>query len=104
MNGYQINFYTLQNRKVAGKPVADWLIEKAQGLGIRGATVLHGDESFGSDHRIHSLHFFEQTEQPIVIVMILSEAEATQIFALVKTSGAKLFYTKTPVEFGDIGE
>ena len=48
MTGYQINFYTLQNRSYQNQPVAEWLLEKAQLMGIRGATVIHANESFGS--------------------------------------------------------
>jgi PII-like signaling protein len=103
MNGYQVTFYTLQNRKVEGKAVTDWLVEKAQTLGIRGVTVLHGDESFGHDHRVHSLHFFEQAEQPVVVVMVLGASEVAPLFDLLKNNDAQIFYTKAPLEFGVIG-
>jgi PII-like signaling protein len=104
MNGYQINFYTLQNRKHLDQPIAEWLLEKAQVMGIRGATVIHADESFGSDRRIHATRFFEQSEQPVIVVVVVSESEATALFDLIKSAGIKIFYTKTPVEFGVIGE
>ena len=104
MNGYQINFYTLQNRKHQDQPIAEWLLEKAQVMGIRGATVIHGDESFGSDRRIHATRFFEQAEQPVIVVMVVTETESSTLFDLIQTSGIKIFYTKTPVEFGVIGD
>ena len=100
MTGYQVNFYTLQNRKHQHQPVSEWLVDKAQVMGIRGATVLHGDESFGSDGRIHAARFFEQAEQPMLIVMVMSEEQCQGFFELIRTSGLKLFYTKTPVEYG----
>ncbi len=40
MNGYQINFYTLQNRKYQDQPIAEWLLEKAQDHGHPSATPL----------------------------------------------------------------
>src|SRR5574343_224887 len=104
MNGYQINFYTLQNRKHQDQPIAEWLLEKAQIMGIRGATVIHADESFGSDRQIHATRFFEQSEQPVMVIMVVSELEAQHLFDLIKSTAIKLFYTKTPVEFGVVGE
>jgi PII-like signaling protein len=104
MNGYQINFYTLQNRKYQDQPLAEWLLEKAQIMGIRGATVIHADESFGSDRQIHATRFFEQSEQPVMVIMVVSEQEAKTLFELIKSTNIKLFYTKTPVEFGVVGE
>lgn len=104
MNGYQINFYTLQNRKHQDQPLAEWLLEKAQIMGIRGATVIHADESFGSDRQIHATRFFEQSAQPVMVIMVVTETEANTLFDLIKSTDIKLFYTKTPVEFGVIGE
>ncbi len=104
MNGYQINFYTLQNRKHQDQPIAEWLLEKAQVMGIRGATVIHGDESFGSDRRIHATRFFEQAEQPVLVVMVVTETESNTLFDLIQSTGIKIFYTKTAVEFGVIGD
>jgi len=104
MNGFQINFYTLQNRKHQNQPVSEWLLEKAQVMGIRGATVIHADESFGSDRRIHATRFFEQAEQPVMVVMVVTEAESKNLFDLILSAGIKIFYTKTAVEFGVIGD
>lgn len=104
MNGYQINFYTLQDRKYQNQPIAEWLLEKAQVMGIRGATVIHADESFGSDRRIHATRFFEQSEQPVLVVMVVTEAEAKSLFELIQNTDLKIFYTKTSVEFGVIGD
>ncbi len=100
MNGYQVNFYTLQNRKHQHQPISEWLVDKAQMMGIRGATVLQGDESFGSDGRIHAARFFEQAEQPMIVVMVMSEEQCTHFFELIRSSELKVFYTKTPVEYG----
>ncbi len=100
MKGYQVNFYTLQNRKHQEQAVSEWLVDKAQMLGIRGATVIHGDEGFGSDGRLHATRFFEQAEQPMIVVMVLTEAQNGQLFSLITETGLKVFHTRTPVEYG----
>lgn len=100
MTGYQISFYTLHNREYQHQPIADWLVETAHEIGISGATVIHGDESFGHDGRIHSARFFEQAEQPMIVVIIVTEAQCSQLFSLIAATGLKVFYTKTLVEYG----
>ena len=100
MNGYQINFYTLHNREYQHQPIAEWLVERSREIGIRGATVIHGDESYGHDGRIHSARFFEQAEQPMIVVIIVTEEQSSKLFALLAATGLQVFYTKTPVEYG----
>ncbi|NWG31521.1 MAG: DUF190 domain-containing protein [Rhodocyclaceae bacterium] len=104
MNGYQVTFFTSQDRRHKGKPIGDWLVHLAQEMGLRGATLLTGGEGFGHHRRIHSAHFFELADQPIEVVMAVSEEELERLFARLKAEGVHLFYVKTAVEFGVLGE
>ena len=62
MNGFQITFYTQQDRHHRGRPVAEWLMQLAAELGLRGATLTAAAEGLGHDHRLHSARFFDLTE------------------------------------------
>ncbi|WP_126444567.1 DUF190 domain-containing protein [Sulfuricystis multivorans] len=104
MNGYQITFFTQQDRRHKGKPLADWLVHLAKELGLQGATVLAGSEGLGHDRRIHSARFFELADQPVEVVMAVSSEQAERLFARLKAEGVHLFYVKTAVEFGVLGE
>lgn len=103
MQGYQITFFTQQDRRHEGKRLADWLLEAARTLGIRGATVLAGTEGFGEHRRVHSAHFFELADQPIEVTMVASHEEADRLFAHLRAHKVRVFYARTPVEFGTIG-
>jgi uncharacterized protein len=103
MNGYQVTFFTQQDRRNHGLPLADWLLKAAQGLGISGGTVLAASEGLGHDRRLHSAHFFELADQPVEVTFALSEAEITELFALLAKENIRLFYTKVPVEYGVVG-
>jgi PII-like signaling protein len=103
MNGYQVTFFTQQDRRHHGKPLADWLVHLAGELGLRGATVIPGCEGVGQHHRIHSAHFFELADQPLSVVMAVTSDEADRLFDRLRADGVHLFYVKTPVEFGVIG-
>lgn len=100
MDGYQINFYTLQSRRHQDQLVTEWLVDKAQVVGIMGATVIRGEESYGSDGRIHATRFFEQAEQPMIVLMVVSDAQSDTLFSMIKETGLKVFYTRTRLEYG----
>ncbi|CAK0781247.1 DUF190 domain-containing protein [Gammaproteobacteria bacterium] len=104
MNGYQITFFTEQNKRHHGKPLADWLVHLAQEMGLHGATMIPAAEGFGQHRRLHSTHFFELTDQPVEVVMAISEEETQRLFERLRAEGVRLFYVKTLVEFGMLGE
>ncbi len=103
MNGYQLTFFTQQDHRHKGRPVADWLVQLARELGLRGATLLAAGEGFGHHGRIHSAHFFELADQPLEVVMALTIEEADRLFERLKAEGVHLFYVKMAVEFGTLG-
>lgn len=104
MNGYQITFFTRQDRRHGGRPLAEWLLHLAAELGLRGATLIPASEGIGRDHHLHSARFFELAEQPQAVMMTLTTEETDGLFQRLRTENVHLFYTRTPVEFGSIGE
>ena len=104
MNGFQIKFYTQQDRKHHGKPVGEWLIELAKELRLLRATLRTAVEGVGPSGQIHSAHFFELADQPVEVETIVTPEEAEQLFKRLGAEGIKLFYVKTAVEFGTVGQ
>lgn len=100
MNGYQLTFFTEQNRKHAGLPIGEWLLKEAKKLGVGGATLVACDEGFGRDGKLHSSHFIELADQPIEVTMALSEADADSLLQQLRQEKVNVFYVKTPIEFG----
>jgi PII-like signaling protein len=103
MDGYQITFFTQQDKRHHGKPVGEWLLNLAREMKLPGATLLTGREGFGQHGRIHSAHFFELADQPQEILVAVSMADADRLFERLEAEGVHLFYVKTPVEFGTLG-
>jgi PII-like signaling protein len=104
MNGYQITFFTQQDKRHHGRPVGDWLVKLAKELGLPGATLIAASEGFGHHRRIHSAHFFELADQPQEVHVAASTEDADRLFARLRAEGVHLFYIKAPVEFGSLGE
>lgn len=103
MNGYQVTFFTIEGRRHGHEPIGRWLTETARGLGIKGATLTVGVEGIGRHGRLHSAHFFELSDQPIEVTMVVDEAQCAQLFAVLEREQANVFYVKLPVEFGVAG-
>ena len=101
--GFQLSFFTQQDRHHRGRPLAHWLIEEARAMGIAGATLLAASEGFGRARRIHAAHFLELGDQPLEVVMAVTAEQAASFLARLKAENVNLFYTKSPVEFGTTG-
>lgn len=104
MQGFQLTFFTQQDRRHAGQPLAEWLLQEARRLGIGGATLIAASEGFGRDRRLHAARFFELGEQPVELTMAVSAEEAVRLFALLAEKGIEVFYVKVPIEYGMTGQ
>ncbi len=100
MLGWQLTFYTREDRKHGSGSLAEWLMQLARDLGFGGATVLAAGQGLGRDQRLHSARFFELGDQPVLVQMALSENEAARLFAAIEAEGLHIFYVKIPIEFG----
>ncbi|MDE2295173.1 MAG: DUF190 domain-containing protein [Gammaproteobacteria bacterium] len=103
MRGYQITFFTQQDRRHEGKPLGEWLMQLAKRLELQGATMVSAAEGFGASGRVHSARFFELGDQPIEVLMTVTEAQADRLFEHLRSAGVHLFYVKTVVEYGTLG-
>jgi len=104
MQGFQLTFFTQQDRTHGGRPLGDWLVTEARRLGIGGATLVLAAEGFGHHRRIHAARFFELAEQPVEVTMAVTAEEAERFFDRLRQEHIKIFYVKTPIEFGTTGE
>lgn len=103
MKGFQITIMTEQNRRIEHQQAMEWLMQLAAELGISGATVFSGVESFGGDGRRHSARFFELTDQPVEFVVAVTDDQANRFIDRINRTDTRLFYIKTPIEFGELG-
>ena len=104
MRGYQISLLAEQDRRIEHRQATEWLLHLAKELGIAGCTVFSGVESFGADGRRHSARFFELADQPMELVMAVTEEQADRLFERIEAMETKIFYIKTPIEYGQLGK
>jgi PII-like signaling protein len=103
MNGFQLTFYTEHNRRHGHRTVCDWLLHEVKTLGIHGATVISASEGVGHAGARHAAHMLRLTDQPVQIIVAVTNEEAERLLDAVRAERVHLFYTKIPVEFGLLG-
>ena len=103
MNGYQVTFFTRQDRRHKGRQMGEWLVGLVKELGLRGASLHAGGESVARGGRVHAAHFFELADQPVEVQFAVTEEEAARLFERLRAENVHLFYVKTAVEFGTLG-
>lgn len=104
MNGFQLTFYTEQNKRHGHMSVSDWLLHEVKQLGIRGATVISGSEGIGHAGAHHAAHMLRLTDQPLQVILVVTDDEARRLLDVVKAEHVHVFYTRLPIEFGMLGD
>lgn len=103
MNGYQLTFYTEHNRYHGHRTVCEWLLHEAKHLGINGATVINCAEGTGHAGAHHAAHMLKLADQPIQVVLAVTDDEARRMLESVQAEHIHVFYTRSPIEFGLVG-
>lgn len=104
MDGSFLRFYVHENERLHGQMAWEWLLQRANALGIRGGSAFRAVAGFGRDHRLHEERFFELAGTVTVEVeFIVTDEEARQLLELVAGEGLRLFYARTPAHFGLTG-
>jgi uncharacterized protein len=103
MQGSLLRFYVHEGQRHQRRLVWEWLLEKANGLGIRGGSAFRAMAGFGRHHVLHESHFFELAGTLTVEVeFIVSNEEADKLLALLQEEKIRLFYARVPALFGVI--
>ena len=104
MDGSFLRFYVHENERLHGQLAWEWLLQRANALGIRGGSAFRAVAGFGRDHRLHEERFFELAGTVTVEVeFIVTDDEARQLLELVTGKGLRVFYARTPAHFGTTG-
>ncbi|KVX69098.1 hypothetical protein WT34_24290 [Burkholderia stagnalis] len=103
MQGYQLTFYTEQNRKHGHQAVCEWLLKFAEQHGASGGTLVTGAQGFDHSGKFHSAGFFELADQPVAVTVSVEEPAYQRLMSALADEDVNLSYVKIPVEFGRIG-
>lgn len=101
MEGLFLRFYLHENQRHHGILLWDWLLEKANKLGIRGGSAFRAMAGFGRHHVLHMDRFFELAGSLTVEVeFIVTDEESQRLLELIEKEGVRVFYARIPAHFG----
>jgi PII-like signaling protein len=95
-------FYTQADRSHEGESIYEWLVGKAKQHNITGITVIGGFEGVGHDGQTHQTNWFDSSQQPIRVIMVLNREKSDEFLATLSGFNLHIFYTICPVEYGFI--
>lgn len=104
MNGYQITFLTCPDRRHCDKPLAQWLVDLAREMDLCGAVMHECGTDFNPKDRPQGAHFPKLKDQTMEVRITASAERAERLFERLRAENVSLFYVKTPIEFGMLGE
>ena len=78
--GHLLRIYIGENDKQDGRPLFEWIIQKARENGLAGATVLRGLEGFGTHSQIHTAKILRLADDLPVIIEIVDTFEKIDTF------------------------
>ena len=103
MDGAFLRFYVHEGDRLHGKPAWEWLLARANDLGIRGGSAFRAMAGFGQHRVLHEDRFFELAGTLTVEVeFIVDDAEAQRLLDIVAQEKLRVFHARIPASFGVI--
>ena len=101
MQGSFLRFYVHQDQRHRHGLVWEWLLMRANKLGIRGGSAFSAMAGFGQHHAVHDDGYFELAgTATIEIEFMVSNTEAQQLLDMIHREKLRLFYAHIPARFG----
>jgi len=78
--GHLLRIFIGESDKYEGLPLFEWIVRKARGKGLAGATVIRGLEGFGAHSRLHTAKILRLSEDLPIIIEIVDTLEKIENF------------------------
>ncbi len=80
-DGHLLRIFIGEGDRHEGRPLYQWIVEKAREMGLSGATAIRGVAGFGANSRvIHTANVLRLSEDLPVVVEIVDEVERLDAF------------------------
>jgi PII-like signaling protein len=79
-DGQLLRIFIGESDKYDGKPLFEWIVQKARENGLAGATVLRGMEGFGAHSRLHTAKILRLSEDLPIVIEIVDTSDKLEAF------------------------
>lgn len=94
-------FYVNEKQRHDGKPLYEWLLERARTFGVQGGSAFRSIAGFGRNGKLHEDTFFELAGELTVKVEFVADDELVERFlAALHTQQLDIFYLRSSVHSG----
>lgn len=98
-----LSFYVSEKQHHAGKPLYEWLLERAKAQGIGGGSAFRAIAGFGRHGKLHEETFFELAgEMAVKVEFVVDEESAEKFLDVLHAEDLKILYVRQPVEVAQI--
>jgi hypothetical protein len=103
MNVVCLQVFVSEASRHHGRLTYEWLLDRAQRLGVQGGSAFRSLAGFGR-HGRHDAGFFELAgDLPVVVEFFVEPEHADQVLQAIADAGLQLVYAKLPAELGVTG-
>ena len=101
MDGFLIRFYIHENQLQGETLLWQWLLRRADRIGLQGGSAFRSIASFGRHHVVREEQFFGIVSSVTIAVEFLVTAEERDtLLQLLETEKIQAFYSCSPTVFG----
>ncbi len=105
MQGSLLRFYVHEYCRVHQQLVWEWLLRQAEKLNLHGGVAMRCLGACGREHGLRERQYFEGSASLTVQVeFIVTDEEARRLLELVEAEHLRVFYVRTPAQFGVLNE
>jgi PII-like signaling protein len=102
MQGIYLKLFVPEEIRLHGDLLYEWILKKAESIGIPGGSAVRAMAGFGRHGRLHEQHFFELAgELPIILEFFANDDAINQLMILLTAEKVSLFYIKFHAEAGN---
>lgn len=101
MDGLLLRFYVHENQIHDGLLLWQWLLRRADKMGLQGGSAFRSIAGFGRNHVVHEEQFFGIVSAVTIAVEFFVNAnESDLLLQLLARENVKIFYSCLPTKFG----
>lgn len=103
--GIRVELYFPENEKHQSVLIEKWLFDAARWAGIPGGAIYRAHAGYGRHGELRDEGIFDTDRtHPMMACFITSAANAQKFLDYLGKEGLHLFYTRSEVEYGIVGE
>jgi uncharacterized protein len=102
--GVLLRVFVHEGQHHHGEVLYNWLLRRARTMGITGGAAYREIAGHGRHDRSHAQSFFELAgELPVEVAFAMTESDADKFLEMLASEVPRLFYIKSPCDFGYVG-